>query len=238
MTYPPTPVMGARVYWIRNAKGGVGKSTGAASIHYLRRKMGEESAIIDTDPANPDLFKSHAKSAIAHCVSLDSEDGYTNLAGLIARTDEDIVISAPAGGQELFERYAPVVDLVCRKCHRIVYLVWFIDPDIDSFINLEDSAAAVPYANVWVIRNLVFGPPEKFEAFNEHRVAQPIFKAGRVLDLPLVPAAVMRSFKSGRMSFNEILENGPEETRSALEIWTPRAMHALHPMLGEYRAAL
>lgn len=222
---------GGRVFLARNTKGGVGKSTLLAILIYLLNMLRNELSVIDTDAANPDIYKSHHERYSAYCLGLNTEDSYTALAGLIRSLEGDVMISAAAGGQELFAEYAPVLDDACLILERPVHVLWPMDLDVDSYVSLAESAEAMPHATFWPIRNLYFGKPEEFVAWNESKTAEPYFAQKRVLDLPPTPAALMRCFKTDRMSFLDVHERGHVELQSALRIWNKRVSQALAPLL-------
>lgn len=220
------------IFYTKNSKGGVGKSAALAAVTYLLQCTGAAPVIVDTDPPNPDMQKAHASTLRTYCVALDREDGYTTLAKICGAHDDPVMVSGAAGNQDVFLEYAPVLDLACQSIGRAIAVIWPLDLDIDSFVSLADSAEAMPNATFWVVRNCHFGGPDQFRAWNNSETARPYFQTGQILDLPAIPASVMRLFKTGRKSFAEIETHGEFQVRAALEIWRGRASRALAPLLG------
>lgn len=217
-----------------NPKGGVTKSSTLAAIAYQLMCSGSLPRVIDTDVSNPDLWKSHASVLICECLSLQDEDGFVSIARRLADRgiDDQILISCGAGLVETFVENAPILDLAAKRADRPLLVVSPIDQDIDSCNHLPDLIEAMPNATVFVVRPRHFGRPESFRAFNESKLGQAMIADNRVIDLPAIPDAIMRRFKSQRLSFAEIVALDDEAETAALDIWSPRAAAALAPLLN------
>ena len=82
-----------------------------------------------------------------------------------------------------------------------------------------------------IIRPRYFGRPEQFEVFNESDLGRKFLAERRVIDLPAVPAALVRRFKTDRMSFSAVAQRGDVADVAALDVWRPKARAALAPLL-------
>ncbi|MDP3600728.1 MAG: hypothetical protein Q8R85_06100 [Bosea sp. (in: a-proteobacteria)] len=217
-----------------NPKGGVSKSSTLAALAYLLMCSGSRPRVIDTDVSNPDLWKSHERVLPCECLSLEDEGGFVSIARRLTDPDidEEILISCGAGLVETFMENAPILDLAAKRLERPMVVLSPIDPDIDSCNHLPDLLEAMPNATVFVVRPRHFGRPESFRAFNESKLGQAMIADNRVIDLPAIPEAIMRRFKSQRLSFAEIAALGDEAETAALDIWSPRAEAALAPLLN------
>lgn len=217
-----------------NAKGGTTKSSTTAGLAYLLMNSASYPRIIDTDVSNPDLFKSHHRVLESECLSLEDQDGFVTVARRLAdrSIDREILISCAAGLVEVFLENAPILDLAASRAERPLIIVSPIDQDVDGCNHLPDLLKAMPNATVFAVRPRHFGRPESFRAFNESKLGQAMIADNRVIDLPALPDAIMRRFKSERLSFSEIEELHDAAETAALDIWSPKAAAALAPILN------
>jgi len=216
-----------------NPKGGVAKSTVLAAVAYHLCERGRWPHIVDADIANPDMAKSHSKHLRVETIPLDIEDGFVALARRLAdpKIQDPILVSCGAGLVETFLENAPVLDLAATRVQRPLIVLSPIDLDIDSFIYLEDIVNAMAGALVYVIRPRHIGRPQDFVAFASSEIGQHFIAQRRVIDMPALPAALARRFKTDRMSLMDVREmDDPAET-SALDVWSPKAAAALAPIL-------
>lgn len=216
-----------------NPKGGVTKSTFLASTAYHLYVLGWRPFIIDADMSNPDLFKSHSPRLTVECFSLENEDGFVSTARRLAdpTIQEPILISCGAGLVEAFLESAPILALAAARAKRPLVVVSPVDLDIDSFIHLEDIVQAMPGARAYVVRPRHYGRPRDFVALASSEIGRRFIDEQRVIDMPALPAALARRFKTDRMSLMDIVDHDDAAEMSALEVWSPKAAAALAPIL-------
>lgn len=214
-------------------KGGCNKSVTTATAALLLTESGFSIVGIDTDPTNPDVYRAHHGEMRCECIALDDENGFTSIARLIsdARITGPILISGAAGNVEAFKDNAATLGLSASRVGRRFKMIVPIDLDTDSLIHIEDMAEALPEAEIHIIRPRYFGRPEQFEVFNESDLGRKFLAERRVIDLPAVPAALVRRFKTDRMSFSAVAQRGDVADVAALDVWRPKARAALAPLL-------
>lgn len=214
-------------------KGGCNKSVTTATAAFLMTEDGFCILGIDTDPTNPDVYRAHHGEMRCECIALDNENGFTSIARRIsdARITGPILISGAAGNVEAFKDNAATLGLSAARVGRRFKMVVPIDLDTDSLIHIEDMAEALPEAEILIVRPRYFGRPEEFEVFNESDLGRKFLAERRVIDLPAVPAALVRRFKTDRMSFCAVAQKGDVADVAALDVWRPKARAALAPLL-------
>lgn len=214
-------------------KGGSGKSTRLAEVAFHLVEAGLSPWIIDPDKANPDNYRAHHTELKCECIAMDREHGFTSIARRIGdtRISGPILISCGAGLEEVFKENAGTLDLAASRVGRRVLVLVPIDLDVDSLNHIDDMREAMPGAQFFIIRSRHFGRPEEFEAFNDSDLGRGFTAQGRVIDLPAMPAALVRRFKSDRMSLSAVAERGDIGEVAALDTWRPRSRAALAPIL-------
>lgn len=214
-------------------KGGTRKSTTLAEIAFHLTEAGLPSWIIDPDKANPDNYRAHHTELKCECIALDREHGFTSIARRIGdtRISGPILISCGAGLAEVFKENAGTLDLAASRAGRRFIVLVPIDLDVDSLSHIDDMREAMPGAQFFIIRPRHFGHPEEFETFNDSDLGRDFIAQRRVIDLPAMPAALVRRFKSDRMSLRSVAERGDVGEVAALDTWRPRSRAALAPIL-------
>lgn len=214
-------------------KGGTRKSTTLAEIAFHLTEAGLPPWIMDPDKANPDNYRAHHTELKCECIAMDREHGFTSIARRIGdtRISGPILISCGAGLAEVFKENAGTLDLAASRAGRRFIVLVPIDLDVDSLSHIDDMREAMPGAEFFIIRSRHFGRPEEFEAFNDSDLGRSFIAQGRVIDLPAMPAALVRRFKSDRMSLCAVAERGDIGEVAALDTWRPRSRAALAPIL-------
>ncbi|WP_420104475.1 hypothetical protein [Bosea sp. (in: a-proteobacteria)] len=222
-------------YIVLQPKGGTGKSTVVEQILlHLYHSVEKQIWLIDADLSNPDLYRAHYGSEIkCECVALDSDAGYTTVARRLSdpRIDGPIAISTGAGLAEVYARNLGILDLAAHHAHRSLNVAITIDLDTDSVIHIQSLREAMPHSVFYVVRPRHFGRPEEFEVFNESDFGQEFLAAKRVIDLPVMPSALARRFKTDRKSLISIMQSDDIADRCTLETWAPHSRRALSPLL-------
>ena len=215
-----------------NPKGGVGKSTTLETLIYSCYRQAIIPLLVDADEANPDIKKAHGGVGECMTVPASRENGYVTIANVLdEERDRVIMISGPAGSIEVFRDSAAVVDIVAGRIGRPLIVIWPIDLDYDSHAHLPDAIDAFPNSDFVVVRNGHFGRPEDFQSFNGSNIGKMLIAKGKVVDLPVVPASVMRSFKTERMSFYRIQSEAPFAVQAALELFRARAFSSFKSLI-------
>lgn len=223
-------------YMLLQPKGGTAKSiTLEQLLLHLYDLVKHQIWLIDCDMSNPDLYRAHHTEIEfkCECIALDSDGGYTTVARRLSdpRIDGPIAISTGAGLAEVYARNLGILDLAAHHARRSLNVVIPIDLDTDSVIHIQALREAMPHSVFYVIRPRHFGRPEEFEVFNESDIGQEFLAARHVIDLPVMPSALARRFKTGRKSLISIIEFDDIADRCTLETWAPHSRRALSPFL-------
>lgn len=222
-------------YMVLQPKGGTGKSTVVEQILlHLYQSVEKQIWLIDSDLSNPDLYRAHHGSEIkCECIALDGDGGYTTVARRLSdpRIDGPIAISTGAGLAEVYARNLGILDLAAHHARRSMNVVITLDLDTDSVIHIQALREAMPHSMFYVVRPRHFGRPEEFEVFNESDIGQEFLATERVIDLPVMPSALARRFKTDRKSLISIMQSDDIADRCTLETWAPHSRRALSPFL-------
>lgn len=225
----------APAYMVLQPKGGTTKSTTLEqTLFHLYELVEKQIWLIDCDLSNPDLYRAHHDGDIkCECIALDADAGYTTVARRLSdpRITGPIAISTGAGLAEVYIRNLGTLDLAAHRARRPFIVLVTVDPDTDSVIHLEALREAMPNAEFYVVRPRHFGRPEEFEVFNESDIGQRFLQEGRVIDLPVMPSALVRRFKSDRKSLISVMQSDDIADRCTLDTWAPHSRRALAPIL-------
>ena len=138
------------VFLFHSGKGGVAKSTEALKLNYHFIKVGKTPTLIDADGTVQDLILAHHEEQECHPIALSDEDGFTEIANVIAATDpaSPIIASCPGGQAEIFNEYVPVILIAARNAGRKVILVSPMDLHVNSYAHVPDVEKAMPDAEI------------------------------------------------------------------------------------------
>jgi len=170
-------------------KGGVGKSFASFAFgDWLIADRTIVPLIVDADMRNPDVARMFTGLAPTREIDLRSHDGWIELASLLDEaTEENVLLSLPAGIGDALEREAADWLESMRELGREVVLYWIINRTADS-VNLLRSAMGTFQGNVramFVVKNLFFGEPDRFRRWNDSKTRQAFLEAGGLeIELP------------------------------------------------------
>ncbi len=176
-----------RFVLLHGDKGGVGKSTTAMVLADSLMSAGVKVAVMDADISNPDVARMFADSGCPRTsVNLRSTDGWMDAMDFVHQhPGYTFVLSMPAGiGDKMqhefseFVRFLKSFDKKGRKTELVMW--WVINLFADS-INLLERALqnhGDQFDQVVVVRNLIYGEPEKFILWNESPMKAALEKKG------------------------------------------------------------
>ena len=179
---------GCPVFICHGDKGGVGKSMECAVICDWLDKSGIEFALVDGDTRNPDVARMFKSVAPVAQLNLRTHDGWMDLTDFMSEhSHRVIVISMPAGiGEELSKEGASFVNTI-RLLERPMHLFWVINrlPDSVNLLSEAEKTLGGDLAGRYVVKNLYFGPAEKFTRWDTSTTRSNFEQAGGVtLKLP------------------------------------------------------
>lgn len=169
-------------------KGGVGKSVQCSVICDWLQAKGISFALIDGDTRNPDVARMFKSAAPVAQLNLRTHDGWMDLTDFMSEhLDRVVVISMPAGiGEELEKEGANFIGTV-RLLERPMYLFWIINrlPDSVNLLAEAERALGGNLAGRFVVKNLFFGPADKFTRWDNSDARRSFEAAGGItLKLP------------------------------------------------------
>lgn len=169
-------------------KGGVGKSVQCSVICDWLRATGIDFALVDGDTRNPDVARMFKSTAPVAQLNLRTHDGWMDLTDFMSEhTSRVIVISMPAGiGEELNKEGATFVNTI-RLLERPMHLFWVINrlPDSVNLLSEAEKTLGGDLAGRYVVKNLYFGPAEKFTRWDSSSARTAFETAGGItLKLP------------------------------------------------------
>jgi len=214
--------MNAPIYYVGGSKGGVGKSKLAfALIDYLAERK-HTILLLETDNANPDVFKAHqphaSESLVCKTVNLDAAEGWIELVNQCdAFPGHAAVINSAARSNMGMEKYGATLKETLQELQRDMTAFWIINRQRDSVELLHSFTSVFPDALVHVCRNLYFGEADKFELYNESKIRKGVEHKGRTLDFPELADRVADKLYSKRLPIWEALAGLPLGDTSPVE---------------------
>lgn len=216
------------LFVVAGCKGGVGKSMVAlALVDYLLQR-GAPVLLIETDTANPDVWRMYAREegVVAETLDLDRAEGWIDLINLCdAHPERVAVINTAARNHQGVAAHGATLYRALPELRRRLATFWVINTQIDSLKLLEDHLRAQPGAVTHVIRNTFFGAPDTFGLYHTLPVSEEIARrGGQVLTLDRLADRVSADLYSRRLSIARAVRRGgpdalPLGNRAELERW-------------------
>lgn len=211
-----------KVILVSGDKGGVGKSFAAGSLAELRIKNERPVLLVDGDPTNPDLKRRYGEHLTTEILSLRESDGWLDLIDILDESENDVIVSAPAGAGETLQAKVATLREAMGELERELVLVWPIGRTFDSLALLKanlEILGDLPTRKV-VVMNGFFGDENRFRRWNESKLRKEILKEKgnaehylidlheRVVDAASGPFCLAEGLKmSGRAERDRWLKN-------------------------------
>ena len=224
------------LYLCAGDKGGTGKSMVAAALIDAFLQRGIEPILVETDTANPDVFKSYGERIQCAALSLDEADGWIQLINTIdqARGLPVIVNTAARSGSGV-ARYGATLRSTLGELDRKLVTLWIINRQRDSLELLADYLEAMPVSAehlAHVLRNLYFGASEKFQLYNGSDLKKRIeVSGGKTLDFPELADRVADQLATERLTIQGALNAMPLGHRAELIRWRNEAFKTLSQVM-------
>jgi CobQ/CobB/MinD/ParA nucleotide binding domain len=213
--------MDKQIYFIGGSKGGVGKSlvTMALLDHLVDR--GESVLFVESDTSNPDVWKAYKDTVDAHLLNLDEADGWIELVNLCDAAPQSVaVVNTAARNNRGVSAYGQTLSNTLGDLKRALVTLWVINCQRDSLELLKEFMAAIPNAEVHVVRNAHFGEETKFQLYNGSKLRQAVeAKGGRSLTFPDLADRVADDIYSKRLSIARAAKELPLGNRAELSRW-------------------
>ena len=218
------------ILWVSGGKGGVGKTTTARILTDLLTDQTDYIYGYDCDPINPQ-FKRFYDAEYLPITSADTKTADIAVEALAERIEakghDYIIIDSPAGEidmlSQLEERFAFISNL--KNMGARLTRVMVMSTTLESVNLLEHAlrdAQGLPVAHV-AVRNLHFGGPHYFDAYNRSPVKAELEKqGGMTIDFPELGAIATDSIDKQSLTYSDALskESGlPTMRRSMVFQW-------------------
>lgn len=223
--------MSKAIVLIGGGKGGVGKSLFSMAVVDFLVSGGREPFLVETDTSVPDVFKTYKETIGGELVNLDEREGWIDLVNLVdSRPDETVVINTGARNQTGISNFGRTLRKALPALSRKLVVFWLIDRKRESLELLADFSAALPEAEIHVVRNMYLGAEAKFELYNGSKMRTAIETAGgRSLNFPELADRVTDAMNKGRLTIAKACGELSLGDRMEIERWREECRE----MLGE-----
>ncbi len=213
--------MAKRIYLVGGSKGGVGKSlVTMATVDYLK-EQGESVLLIESDTANPDVWKAYKDITETELLNLDEADGWISLVNLCdSKPDSVVVVNSAARNNIGVSAYGETLNGTLAELNRELVTLWVINRQRDSLELLKEYMDAIPNAMIHVVRNGYFGEEKKFELYNGSKVRALVEeRGGKSITFPDLADRVSDDLYSKRLTIAAASKEFPIGNRAELSRW-------------------
>jgi MinD-like ATPase involved in chromosome partitioning or flagellar assembly len=227
--------MSKAIFLVGGGKGGVGKSLMSMALLDFLQVGGQEPFLVETDTSVPDVFKTYQEETAGELVNLDEREGWIELVNLVeSRADSAIVINTGARNQTGVSNFGCTLSKALGELGRKLVVLWMIDRKRESLELLSDFMAAIPEAEVHVVRNLYLGAEKKFELYNGSKMRLGIEgKGSRSINLPELADRVTDAMNKGRITIAKATRELSLGDRMELERWREECAAMLSQVVSE-----
>jgi MinD-like ATPase involved in chromosome partitioning or flagellar assembly len=226
--------MSKAIFLVGGGKGGVGKSLMSMALLDFLQAGGREPFLVETDTSVPDVFKAYQEEIAGEMVNLDEREGWIELVNLVeSRAASTIVINTGARNQTGVSNFGRTLSKALRELGRKLIVLWMIDRKREGLELLWDFMAAIPEAEVHVVRNLYLGSEKKFELYNGSKVKAAIEEKGsKSLSMPELADRVTDAMNKGRMTIEKATGELSLGDRMELERWREECAEMLSQVVS------
>lgn len=225
-----------KIYLCAGNKGGTGKSMVANALVDVFLQKGVEPLLVETDTANPDVFKAYRERIGCVALSLDEADGWIELINTADKArGTPIVVNTAARSSQGVARYGQTLRSTLEELNRELVTLWVINRQRDSLELLADYLDDMPVNTnhaVHVIRNLYFGDSTKFQLYDGSDLKKRIEAGGgKTLDFPDLADRVSDELATKRLTIQSAVAELPIGNRAELLRWRNEAFKVLEQVL-------
>jgi MinD-like ATPase involved in chromosome partitioning or flagellar assembly len=227
--------MSKAIFLVGGGKGGVGKSLMSMALLDYLQAAGHQPFLVETDTSVPDVFKTYQEQIRGELVNLDEREGWIELVNLVAsKAESPVVINTGARNQTGVSNFGRTLSKALEELERKLVVLWMIDRKRESLELLWDFMAAIPDAEVHVVRNLYLGSEKKFELYNGSKIKSEIeAKGSRSLSLPELADRVTDAMNRGRLTIEKATGELSLGDRMELERWRDDCKEMLSQVVHE-----
>ncbi len=225
-----------KIIMVGGSKGGTGKSTVCSAVLDYLESQGKEPVLIETDTANPDVYKAHKVSGLTTAIELDTSEGWIDLVNFADKTrGRPLVINTAARNLTAVTKFGKTLESTLGELDRELITLWTINRQRDSLELMADYLETLPVSDrhvLHVVRNLYFGEPEKFQLYNDSDSRKRVEAAGgKTIDFPDLADRVADDLVTKRLTIKRASEELPIGNRAELLRWRRLAHQALGEVL-------
>ena len=225
-----------KIIMVGGSKGGTGKSTVCSAVLDYLESQGKEPVLIETDTANPDVYKAHKVSGLTTAIELDTSEGWIDLVNFADKTrGRPLVINTAARNLTAVTKFGKTLESTLGELDRELITLWTINRQRDSLELMADYLETLPVSDrhaLHVVRNLYFGEPEKFQLYNDSETRKRVESAGgKTIDFPDLADRVADDLVTKRLTIRRASEELPIGNRAELLRWRRLAHQALVEVL-------
>ena len=214
--------MSKAIFLVGGGKGGVGKSLMSMALLDFLRAAAHQPFLVETDTSVPDVFKTYEEEIGGELVNL-----------VESRAESTIVINTGARNQTGVSNFGRTLSKALGELERKLVVLWMIDRKRESLELLWDFMAAIPEAEVHVVRNLYLGSEKKFELYNGSKIKSAIeAKGSKSLSFPELADRVTDAMNKVRMTIGKATADLSLGDRMELERWREECGGMLSQVLG------
>jgi len=213
--------MEKQIYLVGGSKGGVGKSLVSMALVDHLLENGESVLLVESDTSNPDVWKAYNDTVDAHLLDLDEADGWIELVNLCDSAPKSVaVVNTAARNNRGVSAYGETLNSTLADLKRRLVTLWVINRQRDSLELLREYMAAIPNAEVHVVRNAYFGDEKKFELYNSSNIKKAVEdQGGKSVTFPDLADRVSDDLYSKRLSIAKASKELPLGNRAELSRW-------------------
>ena len=224
----------SKIVMVGGSKGGTGKSTVCSAVLDYLESQGKEPVLIETDTANPDVYKAHKVSGLTNAIELDTSEGWIDLVNFADKTrGRPLVINTAARNLTAVTKFGKTLESTLGELDRELITLWTINRQRDSLELMADYLETLPVSErhiLHVVRNLYFGEPDKFQLYNDSETRKRVESAGgKTIDFADLADRVADDLVTKRLTIKRASEELPIGNRAELLRWRKLA----HKALGE-----
>ena len=224
--------------YVSGAVGGTGKSmTTMTMIDFAQHELKQPVALIETDTANPDVYKAYSGEVdVHHAFDLDTPEGWIEALNVSdAYPGHWIVVNGAARNLDGVRDYGAALIPGLRELEREFRTLWVTGPDRDSVELLADYVEIMrdgddPIGALHVVTNAGRSDERNFEFFHNSETAKAIAAAGgKVVHIPTLALRVADDLRNKRLSIARAVRDMSFGNRIELLRWR----REVHRALGE-----
>ncbi|MDD3326580.1 MAG: protein mobD [Zoogloea sp.] len=225
-----------KIFLCAGNKGGTGKSMVATALIDAFLQRGVEPFVIETDDANPDVFKAHSETVQCAALSLDEADGWIELINSLDKTrGVPVIVNTAARNSAGVARYGQTLKSTLGDLGRTLVTLWVINRQRDSLELLADYLDVMPVNadhQVHVVRNLYYGSSDKFQLYSGSELKKRIEgSGGKTVDFPDLADRVADELATKRLTLQAAMGEMPLGHRAELIRWRDEAFKTLSQVM-------